>query len=762
VNRGKKSKGIALISVLFIAAVVLILASTFIFTIVRERQSATSSKLMNDSLQVADALSERARMQILQAFDSSSYTPANFLLELREGSSPDLNAMLAASADITVEGRTGKWRISDYTGKNTPASDVAKYLNNPATIKWIEVSATVTTATGTQTVIRRINMGEGELFRLAMLARNTNCIYCHLRVNGDVGSLGDLRPGWGHELDGVAPLHGWEDGWNSGNGSKVDGNVYIATVASEDANENMTDAAKSDPSLDKKINGTVFTGVVEEGYKQSPLPRDKNDDGEPDFPYIERERAIKNAKGSIASAKQLYVIPLNSPPLTTLPTTNSTGLGSVINGNLILEGTFANPIKLDGDIYVTGDVIIKGYVQGRGAIYSGRNTYVAGNIQYKNPPPNCATEPNPDTCARDAIAAGKDELRLAARNNIVLGDYTETTTGGVEKTWQGRQSADYYRAQFGFNTTDSSKNKFFDKTNGDELTLSGSVYKDVEGNTVASGNVEIVNARAAYNYSFQPGMVDSDNGSFDNWLPDKLYQDFLGKEERKYDTWRYNISDRTALTLADLREQFSAYGVSDASLSTLLCAASPCPNGNLELKNDAGQVVGQINWNAIANNPSDPNNPNLPNDADIRVIIDSAVVYEKQVTKVDAFLYANQRIAGKTFNAPLAINGGMIGQEIGVLAPGIERQWWMDETKYEPILNGNENRCKDATFVKQFTTESDHTKSPAYNTDAMDCALTINYDFRLRNGGLGFNLVTPDAGQTMSWRLADSKAERVE
>jgi type II secretory pathway component PulK len=98
VNQGKKAQGIALMSVLFIAAVMLILASTFIFTIVRERQSATASKLMNDSVQTADAVSERARMQILEAFDDSYLTPTNFLLELRKGSSGFLSSSPLRSA----------------------------------------------------------------------------------------------------------------------------------------------------------------------------------------------------------------------------------------------------------------------------------------------------------------------------------------------------------------------------------------------------------------------------------------------------------------------------------------------------------------------------------------------------------------------------------------------------------------------------------------------------------------------------------------
>lgn len=760
-NKGKNIQGIALISVLFIAAVVLILASTFIFTIVRERQSATSSKLMNDSLQAADAVSERARMQLLKAFDDSYLTGANFLLELNKGSGSTLKDLLQTST-VTIEGRTGKWKIQDFTGKGLPSGDPAtiKYLNDPKTLKWIEVAATVSTATGTQTVIRRINMGEGELFRLAMLARDTNCIYCHLRVNGDVGSLNKLRPGWGHELDGKKPSGGWEDGWNSGNGSVVDGDVYIATTASLDANENMTDTAKVDANIDKRINGTLFTGIVQENFKESPLPKDLNDDTVPDFPFIERQRAIKNAKGTIASANYVGVVPLNSSTINSLPATTTGALSGVIDGNLILEGTLANPIKLSGDIYVTGDVIIKGYVEGRGAIYSGRNTYVAGNILYKNPPPNCATESNPDKCAQDAIAAGKDELRLAARNNIVLGDYTEKTgkDDEDEKTWQGRQSADYYRAQFGFN--DSTKNKYFNKTNGDELTLSGSVYKDVEGNVVASSDVVTQNAFDAYEYSFQPGHLKSD-GKFKNWLPDNLYQSILDTETRKYDTWRYTVPDRSKLTLADLQKQFSRFGVTDAVLSSMLCPTM-CANKNVVLKNAAGEAIGQAVWSGKANDD--------PDDFDLRVIIDPAFEYEKQIIKVDAFLYANQRVAGKTFNAPLAINGGMIGQEIGVLAPGVERQWWMDEAKYRPILEGrakdtdpkNENRCKSTTFAAQFTTNSDPTQSPVYNQDVEDCALTINYDFRLRNGGLGFNLVTPDAGQTMSWRIADSKNERVE
>jgi hypothetical protein len=70
----------------------------------------------------------------------------------------------------------------------------------------------------------------------------------------------------------------------------------------------------------------------------------------------------------------------------------------------------------------------------------------------------------------------------------------------------------------------------------------------------------------------------------------------------------------------------------------------------------------------------------------------------------------------------------------------------------------------DKNFLKELANipaGGDHQDSFAYAPDADGCALTINYDFRLRNGGLGFNLVTLNVGRTLSWQLAGKKDERV-
>ena len=89
---------------------------------------------------------------------------------------------------------------------------------------------------------------------------------------------------------------------------------------------------------------------------------------------------------------------------------------------LVLEGTLADPIRLNGPVVVSNDVVIKGYVTGQGTIYSARNIHIVGDIKYVNAP---------DWTGKKAAAnsgnATKDLLGLAARGNIVMGDSTSSS-----------------------------------------------------------------------------------------------------------------------------------------------------------------------------------------------------------------------------------------------------------------------------------------------------------------------------------------------
>ena len=113
-------------------------------------------------------------------------------------------------------------------------------------------------------------------------------------------------------------------------------------------------------------------------------------------------------------------------------------------GVLVLEGTQANPIVVNGPVVVESDVIIKGYVKGQGTIYSGRNVHIVGNIQYVNPPSWSGKRANSDNST-------KDMLGLMAKGNIVMGNYTDSNWLSSIRTYLTTQP---YVQQYACDSTD--------------------------------------------------------------------------------------------------------------------------------------------------------------------------------------------------------------------------------------------------------------------------------------------------------------------
>ncbi|MCA9836817.1 MAG: hypothetical protein KC422_07880 [Trueperaceae bacterium] len=720
--RGKHQSGIALISVLFIAVVLMILASIFSSVITSENQSMASNKLVDIGVQVADGISERARMVIIDEYRNSALTNEAFLKKLYEGnySGMAIDQVFSTSLD----GYNAKWKISAVS---QPDSD---HL-------WVEIATTATTPKGAQTVIKRIGFGTSNIFQLAMLADNTDCMYCHLKVNGDVGSLKQLAPGW--------------SGANSGKTSTINGKAYVAPTGVTGVTGYRTDGNTSvNASSASKINDADFTGGVETDYSGDKLPKDEDGDGIPDFPALTREMMAGNSYGTLTGGEKIIGIPSGST-LSSLPaSSNLTTIKGKYDGNLILEGTATNPINLDEDIYASGDIIIKGYVTGRGALYAGRNIYIAGDLINVNPADKpgqgvCSSTTDADACARKNIAAGKDETRLGARGSIILGDYTETTTGGNPNLWRDMQAPDFFRSQFGFQTGTP---KYYDKRNGDELFEIGGVFKNVDGTVVSAGNIAKgssgVDGQTAYDYSFKPGTV-TNSGDFQAWLGDDLYQDFLGDEVRGYNLWRYDVNSSSYASstelLTELQTQFAGSTASDASLLEIADALKAGNTTTIDLKDINGVSVGEVNVR--------------PNHID--VITDTKQTVTKQTKKVDAFLYANQRIAGKAFNAPMVINGGMIAKTLGVLAPGV-----MDFAMYGGFKPSASRYQALDNIDCSSSSSADLIGAPAHEPDAVDCSLTINYDNRMKTGGYSYNLIAAKLGQTLSWSLADKRTDRVE
>ncbi len=90
----------------------------------------------------------------------------------------------------------------------------------------------------------------------------------------------------------------------------------------------------------------------------------------------------------------------------------------VINGSVALIGYKNYPIRIHGPVTVTQDVVIRGYVEGQGTIYAGRNVHIVGDIIYKNPPDFRGS--NFNTVLN--TVEKKDALGLAARGSIMMGN----------------------------------------------------------------------------------------------------------------------------------------------------------------------------------------------------------------------------------------------------------------------------------------------------------------------------------------------------
>ncbi len=130
-------------------------------------------------------------------------------------------------------------------------------------------------------------------------------------------------------------------------------------------------------------------------------------------------------------------------------------------GALVLIGTAANPIRINGPVVVDSDVIIKGVVSGQGTIYSGRNVHVIGNLTYKNAPA-WTHNTTASSAEAQALANGqKDMLGLVAKGNIVIGDCSGSSwansvgsyINGGSSSVVARYACDGADAQIGYPAT---------------------------------------------------------------------------------------------------------------------------------------------------------------------------------------------------------------------------------------------------------------------------------------------------------------------
>lgn len=111
-------------------------------------------------------------------------------------------------------------------------------------------------------------------------------------------------------------------------------------------------------------------------------------------------------------------------------TSVSTSAGNVVpgaanvsgstTGNMVLTGTAANPIVIDGKVVIDGDLMLRGYIQGTGQLYVTGNIYLPADVIYNNKNVGTITEQfgknsDPDPRKQNNLVG------LIAGKNIVMG-----------------------------------------------------------------------------------------------------------------------------------------------------------------------------------------------------------------------------------------------------------------------------------------------------------------------------------------------------
>jgi len=191
------------------------------------------------------------------------------------------------------------------------------------------------------------------------------------------------------------------------------------SAPSEDLNGND----ELDPGEDLNGNGTLDKYEYEHGYKGESTQKEKQ--AVIEMPYLGDLSIYKDLARKKGGTLKLGGVVIVDAVL---------GEKASEDDSILLVGTKDDPIVLDGPVVVTDDVVLRGYVTGRGTIYAGRNIHVIGDLIYLNPPE--WKKPMTDLEATKKANVARDMIGLAAKGSIVLGDYTQ---GGWTSTTQKYQ-----------------------------------------------------------------------------------------------------------------------------------------------------------------------------------------------------------------------------------------------------------------------------------------------------------------------------------
>ena len=329
-------------------------------------------------------------------------------------------------------------------------------------------------ATKTAVQVLRIGGSPFDHGQFAILANNISCILCHAEIrsldleqNGDPGLYGTFDRIKVAALESLLVRTGSEPDsavagtvYTRGTVYKPNGAEYTAaelastafngySFSSDDGkliqdgsgSMSTTNLVNAVPNADGELEqfANLYLEYPEDPELQTdgPLPGSfpapyPDEDADRYVDDTEFEVIVNTANGSIDFALGeedpsgaitngvAYGVPHGSVYTEdTLPVSSNTALSALstdgyYDGNLILVGTDDDPIKIQNTVAVDGDVIIKGAIEGEGQLLVRGNTYVIGDVTYKDAPGEFGVSESGDTNAFALVSGG----------SVLLGDYT--------------------------------------------------------------------------------------------------------------------------------------------------------------------------------------------------------------------------------------------------------------------------------------------------------------------------------------------------
>lgn len=210
-----------------------------------------------------------------------------------------------------------------------------------------------------------------KLFNVAILTQSVQCLFCHMKIEGDVGGI--------HFPD-DAEMHK-----RSGESLRILGTLF--------ATNNIPELLR-DPKVAQKLSPV---------YRNTDLkifPTTVDARGEPSFPQVKPEMLSGKVTGSIK--------------LGSLSIQNS------YSGDLTLVAANV-PLEIDGEVFIDGNLIIGGNYRGLGTIYA-KNIFIVQDLKATQSPFPFPSDPEQaKSHGKSAVESKKDGLYLLSLGQTTVG-----------------------------------------------------------------------------------------------------------------------------------------------------------------------------------------------------------------------------------------------------------------------------------------------------------------------------------------------------